>query len=497
LSVTLFSFQQEAVDKLTRPKITSRLIGDEMGLGKTFESLAIDVKHRKDIYDKSGIPTTALKTLIIARGSAFDHWEETIYKFAPRAKVVVINPKNRPAFIRALKDPHVHFYIIHWDGVRLIEELKRVAWFHIIADEVHKIKNRNAKTTKALKQIRNVKYKTGISGTPADDKPEDLWSVLNWLWPNYKGYTSYHRFVNHYCLYDTETNWGTGAQYKKFVGVKNVASLHKEMEPWFVRRKKADVMEDLPDKYYNTVWVDLLPQQRKAYDEMKKEMIAWVEMKKETESAPLAAPAVIAQLTRLQQFAMGYMESYIEKHRRRNKDKTDWIRDKVTGEPIWFEELKWRIVDPSSKIDALMDIVDEAPNDQLIVFSQFQDAVHMVGERLKQRNISFVPFTGDINQADRGKYVTDFQKGNIQVFASTIATGGESITLTAASHVIFLDRSWKPVANKQAEDRAHRVGQKNAVQITDIMARNTVDMGRRQRIEQKWEYIQKMLGDIE
>jgi SNF2 family DNA or RNA helicase len=159
--------------------------------------------------------------------------------------------------------------------------------------------------------------------------------------------------------------------------------------------------------------------------------------------------------------------------------------------------LKWRIVDPSSKIDALMDIVDEAPNDQLIVFSQFQDAVHMVGERLKQRNISFVPFTGDINQADRGKYVTDFQKGNIQVFASTIATGGESITLTAASHVIFLDRSWKPVANKQAEDRAHRVGQKNAVQITDIMARNTVDMGRRQRIEQKWEYIQKMLGDIE
>jgi SNF2 family DNA or RNA helicase len=405
--------------------------------------------------------------MVIARGSAFDHWRETILLFAPRANIVVINPKNREAFIRTLKDPQTHFYILHWEALRLIQkELASVGWFHIIADEVHRIKNRNAKTTKALKAIKNVQKKTAISGTPADDKPEDLWSVLHWLWPKY--YSSYWRFVNHHCLYATEKNWATGAEYKKFVGVKNVNSLHAEMAPWFVRRLKEDVIKDLPDKYYDTVWVDLLPQQRKAYDEMKNEMIAWCS-KEEEQGKPLAAPAVIAQLIRLQQFALGYMD---------------------------FVDGRWRITDPSSKVDALMDIVDEAPDAQLIVFSQFKDAIFMVGDRLKKRNITYVPFTGDIKQTDRGKYVSDFQKGNIQVFASTIATGGESITLTAASHEVFLDRSWKPVANKQAEDRAHRVGQKSAVQVTDIMARNTVDMGRRARIEQKWEYIRKVLGDL-
>jgi SNF2 family DNA or RNA helicase len=493
VAVTLFPFQQEAVDKLTQPKITSRLIGDDMGVGKTFEGLAIDIKERRAYYAEHGLPKVALKTMIIARASAFDHWKEVTLQFAPRANIVVINPKNRPAFIRALKDPHVHFYILHWESLRLMEkELQKVDWFHIIADEVHRIKNRNAKVTKALKSIKRVKKKTAMSGTPDDDKPEDLWSVLNWLWPKY--YTSYHRFVGHHCLYDTEKNWKTGQEYKVFVGVKNVKSLHEEMAPWFVRRHKTDVIKDLPEKYYSTVWVDLDPKQRKAYDEMKEEMIAWIDAQDQTK--PLAAPAVVAQLIRLQQFALGYVESRITYHKKRIEGPdSDWIRNKHTGEPILFPKQHWDLIEPSSKIDALMDIVDEAGDDQLIVFTQFKSAVNMVGKRLAQKNITYVPFTGDIPQGDRGKYVTDFQKGNIQVFVSTIATGGESITLTAASHEIFLDRTWKPVANMQAEDRAYRVGQKSAVQITDIMARNTVDKGRKQRIDQKWEFIKQMLGD--
>jgi SNF2 family DNA or RNA helicase len=463
-----------------------------VGVGKTFEGLGCDVKQRQEYYDKHGIPKVALKTLVIARASAFDHWHEVILMFAPRAKVAIINPKNRGAFLAALKDPTVHFYLLHWEALRLMKELQSVKWFHIIADEVHRIKNRNAQVTRALKAIKNVTYKTGLSGTPADDKPEDLWSVLNWLWPKY--YTSFHRFIGHHCLYDTEKNWNTGAEYKKFVGVKNVRSLKEEMDPWFVRRKKTEVVKDLPEKYYDKVWVDLDPKQRKAYDEMKEEMISWIDAQDKTQ--PLAAPAVVAQLIRLQQFALGYVESRVTWHKRLNETKKDWIRDKNTGEPVLFPAQHWDLIEPSSKLNALMDIVDEAGDNQLIVFSQFKSAIHMLGKRLEKKNITYVPFTGDIPQASRGKYITDFQKGNIQVFASTIATGSESITLTAASRVIFLDRSWKPVANAQAEDRAHRVGQKSAVQITDIMARNTVDRGRFQRIEQKWEYIQKILGDI-
>jgi SNF2 family DNA or RNA helicase len=470
---TLFPFQQEAVDHLRKPnakgnRVPSRLVGDEMGCGKTVEALALDKEDRLAYYAEHGRPKAALKTLIIARPSALeDPWKDWILKFAPKARVVIINPKNRAAFIRALKDPTVHYYLMHWEAVRLItKELMAVNWFHIIADECHRIKNRNAKTTKALKAIKNVKYKTGLSGTPADDKPEDLWSVLNWLWPKY--YSSFWRFVNHYCLYDEEKNWATGASYKKFVGIQNSDSLHQEMRPWFVRRLKKDVLKDLPEKYYSTIWVDLEPKQRRAYEEMKSDMIAWMDSQDQTQ--PLAAPAVVAQLCRLQQLALGYMEYNPE---------TD----------------KWQLTDPSTKVDAFMELINEAPDKQFIVFSQFKQAINMLCKRLQKEGITHVAFTGDLKQADRAQPVRDFQAGKIQVFASTIATGGESITLTSADTVVFLDRSWKPVQNAQAEDRAHRMGQKNAVQIIDIMARNTVDLGRKARIDQKWSFLKQILGD--
>jgi SWI/SNF-related matrix-associated actin-dependent regulator 1 of chromatin subfamily A len=101
-----------------------------------------------------------------------------------------------------------------------------------------------------------------------------------------------------------------------------------------------------------------------------------------------------------------------------------------------------------------------------------------------------------VKQSERGALIDGFQAGEYQIFASTLATGSEGITLTKASTVVFLDRSWKPSTNKQAEDRCHRIGQKNAVQIIDFMAKDTVDMGRKQHIENKLAFIKQMLGEL-
>lgn len=445
----LFPFQAEDVTKLQEvPQVG---IFNEMGTGKTYEAIALDVIRRGQTKHYNP------KTLVVAPLSVLSSWEEHFNELRPDLKTNVINPKRRHDFLSAGAD----VYIMHWEAVRLIPELIKKPWCHIIADEAHRAKNRKAQQTKALKRVPG-QFRTAVTGTPLINRPDELWSILNWLYP--KAFTSYWRFFNRYV--DSEIDYAQGGQYRKIKGPKNEAELQEMMSDFCVRRLKKDVLKDLPDKYYTSIWVDLTPSQRRSYDEMKKEMIAWVGANRDQ---ALIAPVVIAQLTRLQQFALASVELEADGHA-------------VLSEP-------------SSKVDALMQILEDNPDEQVVVFTQFTGMIKLVEARLKKKGISYGLLTGDVSQQQRAENVRAFQEGKTNVFLGTIAAGGVGITLTAASTVIFLDRSWSPALNQQAEDRLHRHGQTNAVQVVDIMARGTVDLGRKQRLELKWEWIRKVLGD--
>jgi SNF2 family DNA or RNA helicase len=470
--LTPFDFQADTINKLSKQK--SRLCGHDMGLGKTLIGVELDIKNRSQ--DESG---RRLKTLIVTpKGVIADGaWQRALASQADTSIPVYVLGKDRAAFERAASDGRKPgYFICHWEALRLMPGLRKVDWFHIIADEVHRAKSRKAQQTQSLKSLRT-EYKTGLSGTPADNKPQDLWSILNWLWPSY--YTSYWSFLRHYCVGEMSPQG-----YQKITGVQqqNLPALHKEMEPWYDRKLKEDVLKDLPEKYNRAIWVDLLPAQRRAYDQMKKELIAW--LGQQDQEKPLIAPVVVAQLQRLQMFALASAEivGY--------KDKENAAGEKVTTPLV-------KLIEPSSKIDTLMELLEDTDLDSepVVVFSQFKGAIRILGERCQKSGISIATFTGDTKEADRKKAIADFQAGKTQVFAGTIAAGGVGITLTRASTVVFLDRAWSPSMNRQAEDRLHRIGQKNAVQVIDIMARNTVDLGRRQKIDQKWEWLQQLLGD--
>jgi SNF2 family DNA or RNA helicase len=459
---TPYGFQQEALDKgIEQP---SFLCGDEMGLGKTPFGIWRDRDLRHKYIAEHG--KVRMKTLIVAPLAVHETWEKHVQELLG-APVVRIDPKNRDAFVKKLAAPVNGFYIVHWQALRLLPELKDVSWFHIIADEVHRAKNRKAQQTQSLKYLQTMN-KTGLSGTPADDKPDDLWSVINWLHPTY--YRSYWRFRKHYCEEEiVETKGLTARAATKVVGVKNVESLHKEIDPWFIRRLKKDVLEELPDKYYSTVWVDLHPKQRRAYEQMKRDMIAWLDHQDFT--SPLIAGVVVAQLTRLQQFALGYMSPHPTKNG------------------------KWIMTDPSAKLDVLCEIIEDNPNEPIVVFSQSKAILHLFSQRLDRMKVKHGLYTGDQKQVDKDRVVAAFQAGDLQIFAGTIQAGGEGITLTASSTLVFLDRAWKPTANLQVEDRCHRIGQKNAVQIIDIMAKNTVDPDRKIKIDLKHAWLRQLLGD--
>jgi len=475
----LYPFQQQAVDKLWN--VPAVLVGDEMGLGKTVEAIALDIRRRQEL----GAPLT-WKTLVVAPTSLLSSWADHFRELCPDLKVKVIDPKVRHKLLYALKKDRATIFIVHWAVIRLMPELAQYTWFHVIGDEIQSIKNRDAQQTVAFKKLTAV-YKTGLSGTPADNKPQDLWSVLHWLYP--KVWTSYWGFFKRHVDSVQHTAGpmmcaGEGC-YKKHIrgfrenaGPKNVEELHAAMDPFYVRRLKVDVLKDLPDKYYSELVVDLHPKQRRAYDSMRDVMLAWIG---EHEEEPVAAPAVISQLVRLQQFACAYGELV-----QVNK------RNKVSGEVETLNALK--LTEPSTKIDAVVELVGNTDG-QVVVFAQSKQVIHLLAARLTRKGITNCTLTGDTPQADRGPMVADFQSGKYQVFSGTITAGGIGLTLTAASTVVFIDRAWNPSKNRQAEDRLHRVGQKNAVQVVTIIAKETLDAERNDSIELKWEWIKALLGD--
>lgn len=482
-SLKLYDFQEESVTKLSR--VANGANGDDMGLGKTIQAIEIDRRKR----EKTG-PTFAKRgkplTLVVAPLSVLDVWRSHFAVWQPQLKVMVINPKDRATFVQSfLKGKH-DVYVCHWESLRLMPELRRIQWFHVIADEAHRAKNRKAQQTVALKKIPTAN-KLAMSGTLADNRPDDFWSILNWLYP--RTFSSYWRFYNHHVIEVMHNEgWCQACDkqhkrtFKEVIGCAFEDELQQEIKPFYVRRLKEDVLKDLPEKYYTKIEVDLTPQQHRAYEEMRRHMLAWVG---EHENEPLAAPVVIAQLTRLQQFACAYGK--MESVRLRVKVDEDTYEEKYVNQ--------LRLTEPSSKLDTVMDLILDNPNEQIVVFAQSKQVINMLGQRLRKHNVPTAIYTGDTPRANRDRAVEGFQRGDLRVFAGTIAAGGVGITLTAASTVVFLDRAWSPSVNRQAEDRLHRIGQKNAVQIIDLVARGTVDLGRLQKIDLKWKAIKRILGD--
>lgn len=450
IETPLWDHQRRALERMYDEP--AQLIGWEMGTGKTMYAVERDLHLRMRDPDHR-------RTLVVAPLNTHDGWLETYRREASEMPVKVINPKARNDFL----DDRYRVFIMHPQALRLMPELRDFGFTHIIADECHMFKGRKTAQTKALKKIK-VPYKTAMSGSPATDHPHDLWSILNWLKPS--KYSSYWNFYKKAVEFDIIYPGGfhkiTGpSRWWEDFGL-------DEIRPFYDRVLKDECM-DLPPKTYRSAYVTLTGAHRRAYDQMDAEMIAWVG---EHENEPVVAPAVISRLQRLQQLALAYLEY-----------------DDETG--------KVRMTDPSPKIDMAAEIILDNPDDSFVVFSQFKAPLKMLARRLEAKGVQVGSFTGDDTQLQRADAKAAFINRDARVFVSTIRAGGVGVDglQHVCNNAIFLDRDWSPMINMQAEDRLHRGGQVKHVHIIDIMARNTVDWGRKQKVELKWDWIKRMLGD--
>jgi SNF2 family DNA or RNA helicase len=379
---------------------------DGMGKGKTATAL-FEINR----YRLSNGPT---RTLVVCPKAAIDVWHRHSRVILPDTEVL-----ERPWHMNLPQDVMV---ITNFEAMQ--SGLKEVWWDYVVVDECHYISNRDAQRTKAVKAIMRVKYKRALSGTPFLNTPDRLWSVLNWLYPrDWRGYWPY---FNRYVSYSLHTPNGCAAcgnphhqrTWREIHGPKNSTELKSKIRGYCIRRTNPEKNID-----HEPVELDMYPQQHKAYDDMAKDMLAWLET--EYGEDPLPAPVSIAQQMRMRQFASSYM------HRN------------TLGE--------FRMSEPSNKLDAMLDDV-QGTDMPLVVFSNFTQLLNLAAKRLADHKVPHGMYTGQ-NPQTRDMAVEAFQRGHTQVMLCNIKAGGIAITLSTGRHAIFLDESYSPTENNQAWGR--------------------------------------------
>lgn len=433
----LYDFQVTGVKRLVETK--RQILADDMGLGKTVQALT--AAHDLGATRILVVCPNAVKGLKHKDGTYFSGWAGESYTWFPEWTISIVegDKQQRLAAIRA----DTNLLIIHYDVLRLHEfDLTLDPYDVIIFDESHRLKSRSAKVTQVARHIAKCSDNLFfLSGTPILNRVSEIWTVLNMLYPKDKRFTSFWRFCGDYC-YVHKDQWGwviddiTDPDHPKIVKLK------KTLEPIVIRRTKPEVLKDMPPKTIQQVWVELTTRQRRIYTEMEKQMLATLESGEQ-----VSVTVIIAQIMRLKQIALS---------------------------PGLISE-----VDPNvrgAKFDALLDILESLSGKQVVVFSQFRKALEALFTFLETKDVGPTAlYTGAVDQRKRSELVESFQRGGIRNLLVTTQAGGTGVTLTAASTAIFLDKLWTPALNSQAQDRLHRIGQKESVTIIELLAADTIE----------------------
>lgn len=430
-----YPYQKEGIKFLVRGKKV--ILADDMGLGKTLQAISAAILLKKK------------SILIVSPNSAKYNWADEIQKFAPNASYIVIDGTKIERERMLLSKVKFQFYIVNYDALpTIIDSVIKLNPNILILDEAHRIKNSKTKRAKAVKKI-NAEYKFLLTGTPLMNRVEEMWSLLKTIEPN--KWAGHDAFVKHYCQKG-------GFQNREIVGYQNLDELKAKLHPIMLRRRKDEVLKDLPEKLYKDYYIDLDAKTMAIYKQAEKEARAYI-----TENKSIAINGIFAKLTRLKQIA-------------------------VAPEILGAEH-------QSIKIKTALEIIDEilSSNEKVIIYSQFRSVTELLEKELLKKDIKNIHINGTVSAQTRQELVRQFQNDEkTKVFIGTTQSCKEALTLTAANYIIFLDKLWNPQDNRQAEDRAFRIGQKKNVTVISIIAKNTIE----EKIEKTLKDKQDLFNDI-
>lgn len=417
----LYPYQEEGIRLLAeRGRV---ILGDEMGVGKTFQGVGA--------ADRVG----GNLRLIIAPSILKAKWAAAIEELCPGGKIIIYEASRSEAcfaeFNEADEKSGPIWFIFHIEAARQHAlRLARIFWDTIVYDEAHRLKSRDSQTFKKFKLLRSTNLFL-LTGTPTINESYEIWSLLHLVAP--KVYRGFWKFVErHFIL----TNNGFGIEIGE---LRSAEALYEEIRPYFIRRLKSEVL-NLPEKRFESVPVQLSPQDRKAYDSMVHKMFV------EIDGGQYYAPIVLAQITYLKQIAVSHV-----------------LLDKTKIRPL-----------TGAKIEATRLILEKY--DKVVIFSQFARAVQALEITPEIREFGCVTVHGELSIDERLARINLFRtSSSIRTIALSYQVGGVGIDLFEANCCILLDRPWSPALVGQGVDRIHRIGQKRDVDIYSISAIDTID----------------------
>lgn len=426
LNATLRPYQKEGFHFLAHLSANDLggILADDMGLGKTVQTLAWLLWLKETRKPDANAPDAMPRFLVVAPKSVTGNWVGETGRFAPGLKVAVYGVDGYEDCARA------DIVVTSYARLRLATvEFLSTEWHAVVLDEGQHIKTPTSQIAESVRALR-ARHRVILSGTPVENRLLDLWSLFAFAMPGLLGsQASFKR------QYDEKRDTGAAGR------------LASRVRPFLLRRTKAQVATDLPERIEEDIVVDLEPKQRKLYDAEMKKVRAMLLATKTSKDFDRDRFHILSSLLRLRQICCDA-----------------------------------RLVSPnakagdSAKLDALWEILEPlvAEGHKVLVFSQFTGVLDLVAEHLREKETPHLMLTGATE--NRTELVERFQKPDTEkVFLLSLKAAGTGLNLTAASYVVLFDPWWNPAAEAQAIDRTHRIGQKNRVIAYRLVARNTVE----------------------
>ncbi|RJX42920.1 ATP-dependent helicase [Halonotius aquaticus] len=425
-------------------------LADDMGLGKTIQVLA------RLVQERSADPMVG-PTLVVCPLSVVYNWKSEANKFTPDLTVHIHHGQGRMSGDDLTSAIEHHNIIITTYGTARsdIDQLQDVQFHRIVLDEAQKIKNTSAGRTRAIRSL-SAHHRLALTGTPIENRLSELWSIMEFCNPGLLG--SEKQFRNAFSKPIEERG-----------DIEKMNQLRQLIRPFVLRREKTDesIIDDLPEKSEKKEYCGLTEEQATLYKAVADEIFDQIEQARDIERR--------GKILKL----IGNLKS-------------------ICNHPRQYLNDDQRIRDRSGKLTVLDDLVKKISDydEKGLIFTQYTQMAELLLEHLRAQGYRVFYLYGDTPKEEREEMIDEFEDANGSCFfLLSLHAGGTGINLTPANYVIHYDRWWNPAVEKQATDRAYRIGQNNNVQVYKLICRGTIEESIDQIIESKRDLAEQVLAD--
>ncbi|KAK4934355.1 transcriptional regulator, partial [Elasticomyces elasticus] len=446
------------------------VLADEMGLGKTIQTISL-IAYLIETKKQNG------PFLVIVPLSTLTNWNIEFEKWAPNVSKIVYKgpPNSRKQQQNRIRSEKFQVLLTTYEYI--IKDrpvLSKIKWVHMIIDEGHRMKNASSKLSNTLSTYYHTRYRLILTGTPLQNNLTELWAILNFVLPNiFKSAKSFDEWFN-------TPFANTGGQDRMELTEEEqllvIRRLHKVLRPFLLRRLKKDVEKDLPDKQERVVKCRFSALQQKLYLQLMTHNKLAVDDGKGGKTSMRGLSNMLMQLRKLCNHP--YVFEPVEDQMNPGRG---------TNDSIWRTAGKFELLDrvlPKFQVTG----------HRVLMFFQMTQIMNIMEDFLRLRGISYLRLDGATKADERSDLLREFNAPNSPYFMFLLSTraGGLGLNLQTADTVIIYDSDWNPHQDLQAQDRAHRIGQKNEVRILRLISSNSVE----EKILERAQYKLDMDGKV-